>query len=84
VELASPERRRLRTRPSAPRRSAISRHRRVSLCETLDRVLNKGVVITGDVIISVANIDLLYLGLNLVVTSVETMRTWDSNQRAEP
>jgi len=61
------------------------RQRRVSLCETLDRVLNKGAVIAGDVIISVADIDLLYLGVNLVVTSVETMRNWDAGrERAAP
>lgn len=70
----------LRARPSAQRRSSLSRHRRVSLCETLDRVLNKGAVIAGDVIISVADIDLLYLGLNVVVTSIETMRNWDSGR----
>lgn len=45
---------------------------RVSLCETLDRVLNKGVVIGGEVVISVADIDLVYLGLKAVLTSVET------------
>jgi Gas vesicle protein len=47
----------------------------VSLCETLDRVLNKGVVVVGEVFISVAGIDLIYLGLNLVLTSIETART---------
>lgn len=47
---------------------------RISLCETLDRVLNKGVVITGEVVISVADIDLIYLGLNVLLTSVETAR----------
>ena len=47
---------------------------RVSLCEVLDRILNKGAVIAGEVVISVANVDLLYLGLQLVVTSVETAR----------
>jgi hypothetical protein len=47
---------------------------RVSLCETLDRVLNKGVVVAGEVVISVADIDLIYLGLQLVLTSVETAR----------
>ena len=46
----------------------------VSLCEALDRVLNKGVVVAGDVVISVADIDLVYLGLQLVLTSVETAR----------
>lgn len=47
---------------------------RVSLCELLDRVLNKGAVVGGEVVISVADVDLLYLGLNLVLTSVETAR----------
>ena len=47
--------------------------REVVLCEVLDRVLNKGVVLAGSVVISVAGIDLLYLGLQAVLTSVETM-----------
>ena len=34
----------------------------ISLCEALDRILNKGAVIVGEVTISVANIDLVYLG----------------------
>ncbi|MCY2994189.1 MAG: gas vesicle protein, partial [Planctomycetota bacterium] len=37
-----------------------------------DRVLNKGVVIAGEVVISVADVDLIYLGLQLILTSVET------------
>ena len=44
----------------------------ISLCEILDRVLTKGVVVVGEVIISVADIDLVYLGLQLVLTSTET------------
>lgn len=43
----------------------------ISLCETLDRVLNKGAVVTGEIVISVADIDLLYLGLQLTLTSIE-------------
>ncbi len=46
----------------------------ISVCEALDRVLNKGAVVVGEVTISVANIDLIYLGLNLLVTSVDTIR----------
>ena len=45
---------------------------RVTLCEVLDRVLNKGAVIHGDITISVADIDLVYVGLRLIVTSIET------------
>ncbi len=47
---------------------------RISLCETLDRVLNKGVVVVGEVVISVADIDLIYLGLQVVLTSIEAAR----------
>jgi hypothetical protein len=41
----------------------------VSLCEALDRILNKGAVITGDLTISVADIDLIYVGLRVLVSS---------------
>ena len=61
-------------RPRSVRHAQPLLQRRVSLCETLDRVLNKGAVITGDIVISVADVDLIYIGLNLVVTSVETMK----------
>lgn len=47
---------------------------RLRLVELLDRVLDKGVVLRGDVTISVAGIDLLYLELNLLLSSVETLR----------
>ncbi len=55
---------------------------RMSLCEVLDRVLNTGVVVVGEIIISVADVDLIYLGLNLTLTSVETARA--AVQRAAP
>ena len=45
----------------------------VSLAEVLDRVLHKGAVVVGELTISVADIDLLYLGLNLILTSVDTI-----------
>ena len=44
------------------------------LVELVNRVLDRGVVVTGEATISVAGVDLLYLGLNLVLSSVETMR----------
>lgn len=43
----------------------------VSLCEALDRILHKGAVVVGEVTLSVANIDLIYLGLQIVLTSIE-------------
>jgi len=53
---------------------ALDEQEHVSLCEALDRVLNKGAVVVGDVMISVADIDLIYLGLQVILTSVETAR----------
>ena len=46
----------------------------VSLCEALDRTLNKGAVLFGEVLISVADIDLVYLGLQVILASMETAR----------
>jgi hypothetical protein len=48
--------------------------RPISLAEVLDRVLTKGVVVAGEVVISVAGIDLVYLGVNVVLCSIETAR----------
>ena len=45
---------------------------RVSLCEALDRMLNTGVVVAGEVVISVADIDLVYLNVQLLLASIET------------
>jgi hypothetical protein len=43
-----------------------------SLLDILDHVLNAGVVIQGSLVISLAKVDLVYVGLNVVLTSVET------------
>jgi gas vesicle structural protein len=45
-----------------------------SLVDLVNRVLDKGAVISGDVTISVAGVDLIYLGLNIIVSSIESMR----------
>jgi hypothetical protein len=47
--------------------------RDASLLELVDRLLNKGVVLAGEATISVAGVDLIYLGLNVVLGAVETM-----------
>lgn len=46
----------------------------LSLLETLDHVLNRGLVIAGEITISVADVDLIFIGLNVVLGSVETIR----------
>jgi hypothetical protein len=48
-------------------------NKEITILDILDRVLTKGVVITGDIVISVADIDLIYVGLRVLLSSVETM-----------
>ncbi len=45
----------------------------LSLVDLVDHVLNKGVVLAGEATIAIADIDLIYLGLNVVLASVETI-----------
>lgn len=43
----------------------------LTLLDLLDRVLDKGVVLSGDITLSVADIDLVYVGLRVLLSSVE-------------
>jgi hypothetical protein len=43
-----------------------------SLLDILDHVLNAGVIIRGNLVISLAGVDLIYVGLDVILTSVET------------
>lgn len=54
--------------------SSLAADGHASLVDLINRVLDKGVVITGNVTISVAGVDLIYLGLNAVLTSVAAAR----------
>jgi hypothetical protein len=45
---------------------------RVTLVELVDRVLNTGVVLNGDITLSVADVDLVYVGLRLLLASAST------------
>ncbi|HEX8088567.1 MAG TPA: gas vesicle protein [Blastocatellia bacterium] len=45
----------------------------LSLLETLDHVLSRGLVIAGEITISVADIDLIFVGLNVLLGSVDTI-----------
>jgi hypothetical protein len=47
--------------------------REVSLLDLVDRLLDGGVVIHGDITLAVADVDLLYVGLRALVSSVETL-----------
>src|SRR5215210_8537425 len=51
----------------------IDEDEELSLLETLDHVLDHGLVIAGEVRIAVAGVDLIFLGLNVLLGSVETV-----------
>jgi hypothetical protein len=57
----------------AANRERASRHREVALVDLIDRLLDGGVVIHGDITLAVADVDLLYVGLRALVASVDTM-----------
>ena len=44
----------------------------LTILDVLDRALTKGVVIWGDITISVADVDLVYVGLKALLCSVDT------------
>ena len=48
----------------------INKRAKVTLVDALDKVLEKGAVINGDMVIRVADVDLVFLGLRLILTSV--------------
>jgi hypothetical protein len=50
--------------------TTISRNDNVTLVDALDKVLEKGAVINGDLMISVADVDLVFLGLRVILTSI--------------
>jgi hypothetical protein len=45
-----------------------------SLADVLERVLDKGIVIAGDIVVNVLDIELLTLKLRLFISSAETAR----------
>ena len=50
--------------------------RELNLVDLLDRILDKGIVINGDITISVVGVDLLSLKINLVIASLETAKRY--------
>ena len=60
---ASPPRPRLLSDPDDPR-----------LVDVLDRLLDRGVALRGDLMISVAGVDLVYVGLQAVIASPDALQ----------
>lgn len=52
---------------------AAVRAQDVTLLDLLDRIIDQGVVLTGDLTISVADVDLLYVGLRVLLAPIEQL-----------
>jgi hypothetical protein len=63
--------RNIRTEGEGRRSIRLRREHHNSLCEAVNKVLDTGVVALGEVKLSVAEVDLVYVGLQLVVTSIQ-------------
>ncbi len=55
----------------------------VSLCDALDRILSQGVAVNGDIAISVAGVDLLYIGLRGLLCAVDALGEVPASLRGE-
>jgi hypothetical protein len=66
----------------ATEKTSALRQRNVTLLELLDRVLDKGVFVSGDVIVSVAGVDLIVIDLRLLVCSQETLNRLKAKHQA--
>jgi hypothetical protein len=53
-------------------RDQLARQREVALVDLVDRLIAGGVVIGGDITLSIADVDLVYVGLRALITSVAT------------
>jgi len=52
-----------------------------TLLDLLDRLLNKGVVLRGDVVLGVAGVDLVYLQLSALLSAIDRIFGGDSTSR---
>ena len=52
-----------------------------TLLDLLDRLLNKGVVLSGDVVLGVAGVDLVYLQLSALLSAIDRILGGDTSTR---
>jgi len=51
-------------------KTMINKNDNVTLVDALDKVLEKGAIINGEMVIRIADVDLVFLGLRLILTSI--------------
>jgi hypothetical protein len=61
-------------RATAPRRRTLARPAESTLGDLVDHVLNKGVVLTGEVVLGLAGVDLVYLRLQAILAAADRVQ----------
>ena len=64
--------------------ATANRSENVTLVDALDKVIEKGVVINGDIVIRVADVDLVFLGLRLILTSISKAEEVSGKSFSDP
>ena len=59
--------------PTADPQLSVDRQRQVALLDLVDRILEKGAVIRGQLVLAVAEVDLVKLDLSLLLGAVDTL-----------
>ena len=59
--------------PGASNPGGLDEPNDASVLDLVDNLLNKGVVLTGDVVLGVAGIDLIYLRLSAILCAVDRL-----------
>lgn len=62
------------TGPLAPNSADLMPHRPIALVDLLDRVLAAGVVVNGEVTLSIADVDLVHISLRALICSAGALR----------
>ena len=62
----------------------VGTRQNLSLIDLLDRILDKGVVINGDITVTIGRVELLSLKINLVIASLETAKRYGIKLPWEP
>lgn len=58
---------------TAPPDRGVDAERRIALVDLLDRVLAGGVIITGDIKLAIADVDLVQISLRALISSISTL-----------
>jgi len=62
----------------------VNKNDNVTLVDALDKVLEKGAIINGDIVIRLADVDLVYLGLRLILTSISKAEEMSGRSFSDP